>query len=107
VSLRSLALSFYPEGLAIRVMYRMKDSAGPNTKARAKEVAGLARAGLEQAVESLEGRVNVVDTSGYETREDTISADAARHHQRGRRKKEGSVMWTWHAANWSRGSSTP
>ena len=38
----------------------------------------LVRTGLEQALEALEaleGRVDVVGTSGYEVREDTLSAD--------------------------------
>ncbi|MDP9479404.1 MAG: hypothetical protein M3R38_27655 [Actinomycetota bacterium] len=75
--LERLVLTFKPEGLEARVLYRSeaKDGPGPGTKARAREVRELTRTGLKRALEALEGRVDVVGTSGFETREDTISVD--------------------------------
>ncbi len=74
--LQRLVLTFKPDGdLEIRALYRTKDGPGPGTKARAREVRELTRTGLQRALEALEGRVDVVGTSGYEVREDTISAD--------------------------------
>jgi len=73
-----LILTFKPEGVEIRTLYRTQDGSGPNTKARQREVTELARSGLTQALEALEGRVDVIGTSGYEVREDTISAGAGK-----------------------------
>jgi hypothetical protein len=75
VSLQRLVLIFKPEGIEVRTLYRTHHSPGPNTKARRREVSELVRTGLTQALEALEGRVDVVGTSGFTTREDTISAD--------------------------------
>ena len=77
MTLQRLILTFKPEGVEIRTLYRSKDSHGPNTKARRREVTELAHEGLRQASASLEGRVDVIGTSGYEIREDTISVDVA------------------------------
>jgi predicted DNA-binding protein YlxM (UPF0122 family) len=55
----------------------------PATKERAVEVATLTRTGLEQALEALEGRVDVVGDSGYEVREDIIVAEADRRRKGG------------------------
>ena len=49
----------------------------PGTKARSREVQDLTREDLRQALASLEGSVQMVGTSGYEVREDTISAEKA------------------------------
>ena len=78
MSLQRLVLTFKPEGVEIRALYRTQDGPGPSTKARWREVAMLVRAGLEQALEALEGRVDVIGTSGFETREDTLSIGAAK-----------------------------
>ena len=76
-----LVLDFRTGELIVRCLYRTEGGASPNTKARQREVSVLVRAGLEQALEALEGRVDVVGTSGFMTREDvvlcTISDDAA------------------------------
>jgi hypothetical protein len=72
--LQRLVLDYRTGELVVRCLYRTKGSAGPNTKARRREVEQLAREGLRQALCSLEGRVDVIGTSGYEVREDTISA---------------------------------
>ena len=76
MTLRRLVLTFKPEGVEARALYRSKAKAGPgpSTKARRREVTELVRTGLERALEALEGsaRVDVVGTSGVDTREDTI-----------------------------------
>ncbi len=73
--LKRLVLTFAGEGVEIRALYRRRnqDGPGPNTKARRREVEELVREGLRQALVSLEGRVDVIGTSGYEVREDTLS----------------------------------
>jgi hypothetical protein len=73
-----LVLTFKPEGVEIRTLYRTKDSPAPGIKARTKEVTELARTGLTQALEALDGsaRVDVIGTSGFETREDTLMTSA-------------------------------
>jgi len=45
-------------------------SSSPGTKVRTREVVELTRTGLQEALTALEGRVDVVGTSGFETRED-------------------------------------
>jgi len=78
VTLQRLVLNFTREGLEIRTLYRTKQGPNPGTKARSREVTELTRASLTQALEALEGRVDVIGTSGYEVREDTISASVLR-----------------------------
>ncbi len=75
--LQRIILTFRPEGLEVRALYRAKAGPGPGTQARRLEVTELTRTGLERALEALEGRVDVIGTSGFETREDTISAGEA------------------------------
>ena len=81
MSLQRLILTFKPEGIEVRTLYRTQDGPGPNTKARMREVQKLTKAGLEQALETLEGS-ECVGTSGFTTREDvlvaTTSSDAAK-----------------------------
>ena len=74
MTLQRLVLTFKPEGLEVRTLYRTTAGPNPGTKGRAREVVAFALAGLQEALEALEGRVNVVGESGYETREDTLSA---------------------------------
>ena len=74
VTLQRLIITFKPEETIMHALYRTQDGPGPNTKARRREVEELTREGLRQALASLEGRVDVIGTSGYEVREDTISA---------------------------------
>jgi hypothetical protein len=81
--LQRLVLTFKPEGVEIRTLYRTQDGPGPNTKARRRDVTVLAREGLQEALRALEGRVDIVGTSGFTTREDvlllaTASSDAAK-----------------------------
>jgi hypothetical protein len=70
VSLPRLVFTFKPEGVEIRGLYRTNSGPSPGTKARTREVAELTRTGLQEALTALEGRVDVVGTSGFETRED-------------------------------------
>jgi hypothetical protein len=81
VTLQRLVLTFSREGVEIRTLYRTKHAPNQGTKASQREVEELVCEGLRQALVSLEGRVDVVGTSGYEVREDTLllaatSADA-------------------------------
>lgn len=73
MSLQRLVLTYTPEGLEIRTLYRTKEAPNPGTKAQAREVRELARTGLTEALAALEGRVDVVGTSGFTTREDTLA----------------------------------
>jgi hypothetical protein len=68
--LQRLVLDYRSGELVVCCLYRTKSDAGPNTKARRREVTELAREGLSAALETLEGRVDVVGTSGFTTRED-------------------------------------
>src|SRR5215217_6061674 len=70
--LQRLIITFKPEETIMHALYRTEDGPGPNTKARHREVANLAREGLRQALASLEGRVDLVGTSGYQVREDIV-----------------------------------
>ncbi len=74
--LQRLVLDFRTGELVVRCLYRTKASPGPNTKARRREVTDLAREGLREALASLEGRVDVVGTSGFTTREDVVLCTA-------------------------------
>ena len=75
MALQRIALTFKPDGIEIRALYRTKDGPGPNTKARRREVTELTRSGLREALEALERRVDVVGEAGYEVREDVIVAE--------------------------------
>jgi len=77
VTLQRLVLTFKSDGLEARALYRSEatSGSGPSTKARRLEVTELVRTGLGQALETLDGRVDVIGTSGFETREDTIIMD--------------------------------
>ncbi len=76
--LQRLVITFTADGIQARALYRTKAGPGPNTKARRLEVTELTRTGLECALEALDaGDVHVTGTSGFTTREDTISAGEA------------------------------
>lgn len=75
--LSRLVLDYRSEAgeLVLRVLYRSSlDGPAPNTKGRRREVEELARAGLRDALEALEGDAECVGTSGYTTREDVLLA---------------------------------
>ncbi len=81
MTLQRLVLTYTREGVEIRALYRSVAGAGPSTKARQREVATLVRTGLEQALEALDGRVDVIGTSGFTRREDVIVAEADRRRK--------------------------
>jgi hypothetical protein len=72
--LQRLVVDYRSGELVVRCLYRSSlDAPNPGTKARAREVTELTREGLGAVLEALEGRVDVVGTSGYSVREDLIS----------------------------------
>ena len=77
MTLQRIVLDFRSGELVVRCLYRSQDGAGPSTKARRREVTQLTREGLGTALEALEGRVDVVGTSGFTTREDVLLATAS------------------------------
>jgi hypothetical protein len=62
------------EELVVRCLYRTQSLSNPGTKARAREVSGLVRTGLQDALRALEGDVTMAGTSGFTTREDVLLA---------------------------------
>ncbi len=74
MNLQRLVLDYRTGELILRVLYRSQDGPNPGTKARGKEVSRLARSGLQDALEALEGDAEVVGTSGFTTREDVLLA---------------------------------
>jgi len=76
MTLQRLVLDYRSGELVVRCLYRSQDGPNPGTKARTRVVAELARSGLEQALEALGGRVDVVGTSGFTTREDVVLCTA-------------------------------
>lgn len=70
--LQRLIITFKPEETIMHALYRTQDGPSPNTKGRRREITDLTREGLRQALASLEGRVDLVGTSGYEVREDIV-----------------------------------
>jgi len=79
-SLQRIVIEFKAGELVTRVLYRSKGEANPGTVRRRREVTELARAGLTQALEALEGDVEareptLVGTSGFTQREDVLLVD--------------------------------
>jgi hypothetical protein len=77
--LKRLVLDYRTGELAVRCLYRTKGSAGPNTKARRRQVEELVCEGLRQALDSLEGSegdAELVGCSGFSVREDVLLVDA-------------------------------
>jgi hypothetical protein len=72
MTLQRLVLDFRTGELVVRILYRSKGDSNPGTKTRWREVTELTREGLGAALEALEGRVDVVGTSGFTTREDVV-----------------------------------
>jgi hypothetical protein len=77
VQLQRLVLEFRSGEIVARVLYRSSlDGPNPTTKARAREVSELTRAGLQDAMRAVaEGEVTMCGTSGYTTREDLLVVD--------------------------------
>ncbi len=75
MTLQRLILTFRPEELVVHALYRTQDGPNPGTKARGKEVAEMARSGLQDALAALEGDVAMVGTSGFTQREDIMVAN--------------------------------
>jgi hypothetical protein len=76
MTLQRLVLEFRDGELIARVLYRSGlDGPNPSTKARTREVSALARSGLRDALEALEGEATICGTSGYTTREDLLVVD--------------------------------
>lgn len=74
---RRLVVEFRPDGVETRVLYRTRTAPPPGTKARKGEVQDLVRAGLTEALRALDaGDVEMIGTAGFETREDTLTAEA-------------------------------
>lgn len=73
--LQRLVLDFRnDEEIVVRALYRSSlDGPNPGTVRRRRQVEDLAREGLSTALEALEGRVDVVGTSGYSVREDLLN----------------------------------
>ncbi len=74
---RRLVITFAREGVEVRTLYRTKDAPNPGTVRRRREVEQLTRSGLTEALRALDGDVEMVGTSGYEAREDTLHAEAS------------------------------
>ena len=74
-SLQRLVIDLRSQELVLRVLYRSDGSGAPNpgTKARVSEVTELARDGLRQALEALQGEATMCGTSGFTQREDLLS----------------------------------
>lgn len=91
MSLRRLVITFLPDRIQVRALYKHADGPSPSTKARRREVAKLARTGLERALEAMEaGPVADLGTSGFETREDVLDLSAASPDAESRVKGEAS-----------------
>ena len=73
MTLQRLVLDYRGNDLVVRCLYRSDGISNPGTKARAREVTELARSGLRDALEALEGGAEVVGTSGFTQREDILS----------------------------------
>ena len=77
MTLQRIVLDFRSGELVVRCLYKTQDGPSPGTKARTREVAELARDGLAQALEALEGDAECVGTSGFTQREDVLLATAS------------------------------
>jgi hypothetical protein len=75
--LKRLVLDYRSGELVARVLDRSSlDAPNPGTVRRRRQVEDLTREGLRQALASLEGRVDLVGTSGYQVREDIVLCTA-------------------------------
>jgi hypothetical protein len=78
--LQRLVLDYRNGELVVCCLYRSEDGPNPETKARRQEATALARAGLRDALEALECRVDLVGHSGYAVREDVLCASSGEAH---------------------------
>jgi hypothetical protein len=74
MTLQRLVLDYRTGELVVRCLYRLQDGPNPGTKARTREVTELARSGLRDALEAVEGGAECVGTSGFTQREDVLLA---------------------------------
>jgi len=74
MTLQRLVIDYRSGEMVLRCLYRSQNGPNPGTKARARVVAELVRAGLHDALEALEGGTECVGTSGFTTREDVLLA---------------------------------
>jgi hypothetical protein len=96
--LKRLVLDYRSGELVVRCLYRTESEAGPNTKARRREVTQLTRESLGAALEALEGCVDVVGTSGFTTREDvflctTKGGATPNEHKTRAEERDGRSTW--------------
>jgi hypothetical protein len=77
MTVQRIVIDLRAEELVLRVLYRSKGESNPGTVRRRREVTELARTGLTQALEALEGGAECVGTSGFTTREDVLLATAS------------------------------
>jgi hypothetical protein len=71
------------EEIVVRCLYRSSlDGPNPTTKARAREVSELTRAGLQDTLRALaEGEATMCGTSGFTQREDLLSVALPRPYE--------------------------
>ncbi len=72
MSVRTIVLTYAPDGIHLSVRYVRKDGPNPSTKGRLREVRDFARSGLMQALEALEGDVVSIGEAGFTQREDVL-----------------------------------
>jgi hypothetical protein len=77
MTLQRIVVDLRQGEMVLRVLYRSKGDSNPGTVRRRREVVDLVRTGLEQALEALEGDVEMVGASGFTTREDTVLCTTA------------------------------
>jgi hypothetical protein len=91
MTLQRLVLDYRSGELVLRVLYRRQDGPNPGTKARTREVTELARSGLRDALEALDGRVDTVGVSGFTQREDVLLATSSSGEARQVKAKSGGA----------------
>jgi len=76
MTLQRVVLDFRnDEEIVVRCLYRSSlDGPNPTTKARSRKVTDLAKSGLRDALEALEGGAECVGTSGFTQRQDILVA---------------------------------
>jgi hypothetical protein len=92
MTLQRIVLDYRSGELVVRCLYSSQDGPNPGTKARTRTVVDLTRQGLRQALASLEGRVDMVGTSRFTTREDIVlcTAKGVAHLDEHKEMKKGA-----------------